>query len=335
MEEMKLLKTLVAAHGPSGDEADIRGVIEETARPYADEITSDVMGNLIVHKRGEGPKVMLCAHMDSIGLVVTHVEKEGFVRFGTLGGIAPQEMLYTPVRFRSGVRGVIAREEKGDEEKVKLQNCYLDLGAASREEALSMVSLGDTAVYDTPCNRNGAYVVSPYLDNRISCAILLQVLAGLTDCPNDLYLVFTAQEEVGTRGAKTAAWGIDPDYALAVDVTDVEDTPGSQRYGTARLGGGAAIKVMDRSVICHAAVVERLKHLAQEEEIPFQMDIMRGGGTDAGAVHTTRLGVLTGGVSIPCRYIHTPVEMASWKDIQACRQLLSAFVTGKLPPVEG
>ena len=149
-------------------------------------------------------------------------------------------------------------------------------------------------------------------------------------CPNDLYVVFTVQEEVGLRGAKPAAWAVDPDYAVVVDVTDVDYTPGSQRSGTVQLGKGAAVKVMDSSVICHPAMVEHMTSLADSAGIPVQRDIMRGGGTDAGAIHTTRLGVLTGGVSVPCRYIHTPVESADLGDTEACIRLLGAFVRSEL-----
>lgn len=330
MELFDLIQTLTAAHGPSGNEGGVREVIARLAAPYAQEITTDTLGNLIVHKPGQGPKVMLCAHMDSIGFIVTHVEEEGFLRVGKLGGVAPVEALYTPVRFQNGVRGVFVKEEKAEDKGLKLDACYVDIGAKSREEALSMVQVGDTAVYDSPTFCNGDKVVSPYLDNRIACAILLNVLEGLKETPNDLSLAFTAQEEVGLRGARTAAWTIAPDWALAVDVTDVDDTPGTERCGTVQLGKGAAVKVMDSSVICHPQVVQTLERLAKEQDIPVQRDIMRAGGTDAGAVQAARLGVLTGGVSVPCRYIHTPVEMASLEDAQRCVQLLSAFVTSAL-----
>ena len=330
MELFDLIQTLTAAHGPSGNEGGVREVIARLAAPYAQEITTDTLGNLIVHKPGQGPKVMLCAHMDSIGFIVTHVEEEGFLRVGKLGGVAPVEALYTPVRFQNGVRGVFVKEEKAEDKGLKLDACYVDIGAKSREEALSMVQVGDTAVYDSPTFCNGDKVVSPYLDNRIACAILLKVLESLKETSNDLSLVFTAQEEVGLRGARTAAWAIAPDWALAVDVTDVDDTPGTERCGTVQLGKGAAVKVMDSSVICHPKVVQTLEHLAKEQDIPVQRDIMRAGGTDAGAVQAARLGVLTGGVSVPCRYIHTPVEMASLEDAQRCVQLLSAFVTSAL-----
>lgn len=330
MELFDLIQTLTAAHGPSGNEGGVREVIARLAAPYAQEIITDTLGNLIVHKPGQGPKVMLCAHMDSIGFIVTHVEEEGFLRVGKLGGVAPVEALYTPVRFQNGVRGVFVKEEKAEDKGLKLDSCYVDIGAKSRDEALSMVQVGDTAVYDSPTFCNGDKVVSPYLDNRIACAILLKVLESLKETPNDLSLVFTAQEEVGLRGARTAAWSIAPDWALAVDVTDVDDTPGTERCGTVQLGKGAAVKVMDSSVICHPQVVQTLERLAKEQNIPVQRDIMRAGGTDAGAVQAARLGVLTGGVSVPCRYIHTPVEMASLEDAQRCVQLLSAFVTSAL-----
>lgn len=330
MELFDLIQTLTAAHGPSGNEGGVREVIARLAAPYAQEITTDTLGNLIVHKPGQGPKVMLCAHMDSIGFIVTHVEEEGFLRVGKLGGVAPVEALYTPVRFQNGVRGVFVKEEKAEDKGLKLDACYVDIGAKSREEALSLVQVGDTAVYDSPTFCNGDKVVSPYLDNRIACAILLKVLEDLKETHNDLSLVFTAQEEVGLRGARTAAWTIAPDWALAVDVTDVDDTPGTERCGTVQLGKGAAVKVMDSSVICHPQVVQTLERLAKEQDIPVQRDIMRAGGTDAGAVQAARLGVLTGGVSVPCRYIHTPVEMASLEDAQRCVQLLSAFVTSAL-----
>ena len=259
MELLELIQTLNAAHGPSGDEGGIRERLAELARPLADEISTDTMGNLIVRKLGSGPRVMLCAHMDSIGFIVTHVEENGFLRVGRLGGISPKEAAYTPVRFAGGVRGVIVPEEKADFGKLKLDECYVDIGAKDRETALKAVAVGDTLIYDSPCFTNQGKVVSPYLDNRISCAILLKVLEEMELCPNDLYVVFTVQEEVGLRGAKPAAWAVDPDYAVVVDVTDVDDTPGSEKCGTVRLGKGPAIKIMDSSVICHPDMIQKLE----------------------------------------------------------------------------
>ena len=333
MELFDLLQTLCLTHGPSGDEGLIRSVIRHLAEPCADEISEDVMGNLIVHRKGPGPKVLFAAHMDSIGFIVTHIEKEGFLRVGRLGGISPKEAAYAPVLFKNGVAGVFVPEEKAEFGKLKLDECYIDIGARDEEEARPMVQVGDTAVYASLVNYNSRKVISPYMDNRVSCAILLSVLAEVGHSPNDLWFVFTVQEEVGLRGAKTAAWGVAPDYGIAVDVTDVDDTPGSKKYGTTRLGKGAAIKVMDSSVICHPGVVEKLSQLAEEQAIPVQRDIMRAGGTDAGAIHTTRLGVRTGGISVPCRYVHTPTEMVDLEDVEACIRLASAFARAELEAI--
>lgn len=325
MELLEMLETLNRTHGPSGDEGGVRAKIEELARPFADEVTADTLGNLIVHKKGEGPRVMLAAHMDSIGFIVTHIEKEGFLRVGRLGGIAPKEAAYSAVRFKNGARGVFVPEEKADFGKLKLDECFIDIGSENEEEAKKLVQVGDTCVYDGPVRVQGSRVTAPYLDDRIACAVLLCALERIEKPACDLYLVFTVQEEVGLRGARTAAWWAEPDLGIAVDVTDVDDTPGSEKYGTTQLGKGAAVKVMDSSVICHPEVVARLEELAKAEGIPVQRDILRAGGTDAGAIHTTRCGVKTGGISIPCRYVHTPAETADLKDAQACIRLIAAL----------
>jgi len=326
MEFLEILKALNQTHGPSGDEGGIREKIAELARPYAGEVIADTLGNLIVRKKGDGPKVMFTAHMDSIGFIVTHIEKEGFLRVGKLGGVSPKEAAYTPVRFKNGVQGVFVPEEKSDFGKLKLDECFIDIGAKNEEEAKKLVRVGDTAVYDQPVRVQGNRVISPYLDDRIACAVLLSALERIEKPACDLYMVFTVQEEVGLRGAKTAAWWVEPDVGIAVDVTDVDDTPGSEKGGTTRLGKGAGVKVMDSSVICHPEVVARLEQLAQAHDIPVQRDILRAGGTDAGAIHTTRLGVRTGGISIPCRYVHTPVELADLSDVESCVRLAVALV---------
>lgn len=330
MELFEEIKKLTETHGPSGDEGDIRAYIAELARPYADEVTCDPMGNLIVHRKGPGPKVLFAAHMDSIGLIVTHIDKDGFLRVGKVGGVDPKEVIYTPVRFRNGVRGTFVPEEKAEFGKLKLDECYVDIGAENEAAARELVQIGDTAVYDSPTLRCGHRMVSPYLDDRIACAILLSALERLTDRSNDLYFVFTTQEEVGLRGARTAAWGVDPDYGIVLDVTFADGAPGSGRSGTSRLGQGAAVKLMDSSLICHRAVVDRLEALAKAGDIPVQRDIIQAGGTDGGPIHTTRIGVRTGGISIPCRYMHTPTEMVDLRDVEACIQLVCAFAQSPL-----
>ena len=256
MDTFELISKLTAVFGPSGREESVSQVISQLAAPYADEITTDTLGNLIIHKRGEGSRLMLAAHMDSIGLVVTYMEEDGSLRFGKIGGVTAKEIRNAPVRFENGVIGTVKVHGKADEDKLTLDDLYLDIGAESREEAQAMVRLGDTAVYATVIGKAGNRVISPYLDNRVACAVLLKVLEQLTKSEYDLYLVFTVQEELGLRGAKTAAYGIDPELAIAVDVTGAYDYPGAPKAGSAVLGGGAAIKVMDSSVICHPELVE-------------------------------------------------------------------------------
>ncbi len=330
MDILTTLQALNACHGPAGDESGVAQVIRTLAAPYADNITTDAMGNLIVHKKGIGPKVMIAAHMDSIGCIATFVDEKGFIRFGRLGGLDVPELLSTPVRFKNGVHGVIRAEEHTDPKDLKLDKLFIDIGAEDEAEARAQVLPGDTAVFDTPVQGVGRRLLSPYLDNRIACVILLMVLEELRDRSNDLYFVFTVQEELGLRGARPAAYAIEPDYAIAVDVTDSDDTPGSQHDGTAVLGKGAAIKVMDGSVLCHPSMVAKLRTLAKEKGIAAQTDIIRSGGTDAGAIHQSRGGVITGGISVPCRYIHSPQEMVDAGDVEACAALLTAFVQSKL-----
>ena len=211
-----------------------------------------------------------------------------------------------------------------------LEDLYIDVGAKSREEAQGLVRIGDTAVFDGPAFAAGDRLVSPYMDDRIACVVLLKALETLGKSDNDLYFVFTVQEELGLRGAKTAAYGIDPDYGVAVDVTWSDDELNPRHRGSSTAGGGASIKVMDGSVICHPQMVKRLEELAVAREIPYQMDVIRQGGTDAGSIHLTRSGVYTGGVSIPCRYMHSPVEMVDARDVEACAGLVAAFAEAEL-----
>lgn len=327
MDMMKVLTRLAAAFGPSGAESEVTSVIEELARDHVDEISRDTLGNLICHKKGDGPRVMFSAHADSIGLVVTHIDEKGFVHVGALGGVGAKDVLYTPVRFQNGVRGLVCKDEGADHDKLSVTDLRIDIGAASEDEAKKLVRIGDAAVYDAPTYPAAGRVVSPYLDDRISCLILLMAMERLEKTDNDLYFVFSAQEEVGCRGAKTAAWAIDPDYGVAVDVTCADDEPGSKHQGSSVCGKGAAVKVMDRLTICTPELVEKLMSLGKEKGIAVQRDVLQVGGTDAGPIQATRAGVYVGGISIPCRYVHTPTEMVDLNDVQACVDLVAAFST--------
>lgn len=330
LDTKKTLAQLTAAHGVSGNEGEIRALIRALAEPYADDIREDVMGNLIVHKAGNGPKLLFAAHMDSVGLVATHIDEDGFVQFGTIGGLEVADLMQQRFRFQNGVTALCcAREEQ--QAQAKRKDLYLDLGAADQAQAKGMIQVGDTAVFDSPLTTAGQNrVTGCYLDDRIGCLALLQALAQVERPANDLYFVFTVQEEVGTRGAKPAAFGVDPDYGIVVDVTIPDDVPGSEHAGTAVLGKGAAIKVMDRLVICSGPFVTQLQELARAQEIPWQTDIITCGGTDGGPIRTTRSGVVTGGISVPCRYTHSAVELCDLGDLDACVRLIRAVCEKEL-----
>ena len=328
-EQLAVLRRLTEAFGPSGCEGQIAEVIEKLARPYGDEITRDPMGNLIVHKKGEGKNLMFSAHMDSIGLMVTQITDQGYLKFAPLGGFVPSDLSRVQVVFENGAQGVIGVPEDKEEKSFKLEELYIDIGASSKEEVEKLVKVGDCAVYRSTFFRQGDRLFANYLDNRSGCLVLLDVLSRVQS-KHDLYFVFTAQEEVGVRGAKTAAYAINPDYGVAVDVTCTDDLPGASHTCTSKLGGGAAVKIMDRSVLCSPEVCALLKGLAEEKNIPAQEDIMSFGGTDAGAILPTRCGVLAGGISVPCRYTHAPIECISLKDLQASADLAAALAESEL-----
>lgn len=332
MELFELLQRLTAAFGPSGCEGEVRGVLSEQIAPYVDECTADTLGNLIAHKKGPGKKLMFSAHMDSVGLVVTHVEKEGYLRFGSLGWLPERDIRRQSVVFQSGLRGVIALPEDKEEDKsVKLDDLYIDIGARSREEALKLVQLGDVAIYDAPTWLQNGRVFSKYLDNRSGCAALVAGLAQIKAPANDLWFVFSTQEEVGLRGARPAAFGVDPDVGIAVDVTLSDDLLGAAHSCSSVLGKGPGVKVMDSSVICQPELVRWMNEVAGRAGIAVQQDIMRSGGTDAGAIQPSRSGVYAGGICIPCRYTHSPVEVCDLGDIEAGARLVAALAESEFP----
>ena len=318
------METLSGVFGPSGSETAVAEKIMELAQPYADEITVDVMGNVTARKEGGGKKVMFSAHMDTIGLIVTHIDEHGFLRISNLGGILPERVLGSLVVFADGTRGVIGCDGKADRKNLRLDNFFIDIGARNEEDAREKVRPGSTAVYDQPCVMLGYKIAAPYLDDRIACVALLAAMERIAKPVNDLYFVFSAQEELGCRGAKTAAYAIEPDYGFAVDVTRTGDTPEASPKMEVKLGGGAAIKVMDTSVMCHPRVVEFLRKKAEDGKIPHQMEVLLLGGTDASAIQVSRGGAYAGGISIPTRYIHSPLEICDLGDVEACVDLIIA-----------
>ncbi|MCC8120414.1 MAG: M42 family peptidase [Oscillospiraceae bacterium] len=327
MDIQEILLCLNDCHGPSGDEEQVAQTISRLAAPFCREQRRDPMGNLICHIPGPGPRVLLCAHMDSVGMIVTHIEKEGFLRFGRLGKLSAQP--HTPVRFASGLRGTLGADGGAKPGQAAPEELFIDVGAASAKQAETLVSIGDTAVYDAPVRWTDGSILAPCLSSRLGCAILLSVLGQLGGV-NDLYVAFTVQRELGLRGAGPAAYGVDAQYALSVETTASEDVPGGKGRGSAALGKGAAVKVMDRSLIASPRMVRLLQELAGEENIPVQLDVQPDSGSDAGAVQTQRGGLYAGGICVPCRYLNSPGELARPEDAAACARLAVAFARADL-----
>ncbi|MFR8816905.1 MAG: M42 family metallopeptidase [Butyricicoccus sp.] len=215
-----LWNTVAGAFGPSGREDAVRETIAEIAGAYIDDVTTDALGNLICRKKGakDGKKLLFAAHMDSIGVVATYIEDKGFIRFSQIGGLYVGDLLNIQVKFANGTRGVISYEEKTPLKDLTLDNLFIDIGAKNAEEARRLVQIGDFAVYEAPRFEQNGVLCGPYLDNRIGCVTLLLMMEQLADkeIENDLYFVFTAQEEVGLRGAGAAAFAVEPDAAIAV-----------------------------------------------------------------------------------------------------------------------
>ncbi|MGE5223959.1 MAG: M42 family metallopeptidase [Omnitrophica WOR_2 bacterium] len=318
-----LIQKLVETASPSGYESAIREVIRAEIASFVDELSVDALGSLIAVKGKEktsGAKIMLSAHMDEIGIMVTHIEENGFLRFVTLGGVQPITCIGGRVRFLNGQIGVVNVELMDDRNKLPaIENLYVDIGASRREEVALRV--GDVAAFDRPFTVLGDRLVSKAMDDRIGCAVLVETLRRLKDIPHRLYFVFSTQEEVGLRGATAAAFGVDPDIGLAIDVTGTGDTPKNKRMEVA-LGKGPAVKVRDGGMLADPRVVDWMVGAAETAGLPYQLEILLGGTTDARAIQLTRAGVPAGCLSIPCRYVHSPSEMVDYNDVENAVRLL-------------
>lgn len=323
------IKELTQAFGVSGYEKEIRAIIKEAVKDYADEITVDALGNLIVFKKGNGEnkkRIMAAAHMDEIGLQVIKIGDKGILKVKGLGGIPVTATVMNRVKFRNGTIGVVSASEKIENVKNEMKNLYIDIGAQSKEEASKYVKVGDAACYD------GEYVelkdnniMAKALDDRIGCYIMIEALKKIENPYNDLYFVFTVQEEVGLRGATVAAERINPDLGIALDVTVASDYPNAAE-GNSVLGGGTCVKVSDGSVICDEYLVEEMVKCCEENSIKYQLDVISAGGTDAGAINRSNFGVRAAGISVATRYVHGPNAFVNMKDTEASIELLSKYV---------
>ncbi|MDF9795786.1 putative aminopeptidase FrvX [Catalinimonas alkaloidigena] len=334
---VSLLKDICEIAGAPGFESRIRNLVIKEVEPLVDSLEVDNMGSVVTVKKAknnpDGKKVMIAAHMDEIGFIVTHIDDKGFLRFHTLGGFDPKTLTAQRVVVHGkkdliGVMGskpihVMSPEERN--KNPKLSDYFIDLGM-NADEVKEIVKVGDPITRERELVEMGECVNCKSIDNRVSVFILIETLRQLQEVPYDVYGVFTVQEEVGLRGANVAAHNINPDFGIGLDTTIAFDLPGAQAHEKiTNLGEGAAIKVMDASAIADYRMVEFLKETAEKNNIKWQPEILTAGGTDtAGIQRMGKQGAIAGAISIPTRHLHQVIEMANKKDIDACIQLLKA-----------
>jgi len=323
-----LLEKFTQIPGPPGFEKQIREAVLAEIEPYADDIRTDALGNLIAQKgksNDKGLRIMLAAHIDEIGVIATHIDESGFIRFTNIGGVYPRYIPGGRVRFLDGTPGVIGTEKITSRTHVPpLSKMYIDIGASSQADC--PIQIGDVAIFERPFTDLGSRMVSKAMDDRVGVTLLVETLKQLKGTPHQIFFVFSVQEEVGVRGATTAAFGVDPDLGLAVDVTRTGDTPKGRTMAVS-LGKGPAIKVKDTGMIADPRVVDWMVNSALKEKLPYQLEVLEIGSTDARAIQLTRAGVPSGCLSIPCRYVHSPSEMIDYDDVQNALNLILTLLS--------
>jgi putative aminopeptidase FrvX len=333
-----LLETLSNAFGPSGCEDEVRRLLARALRDKVDDLQTDALGNLIAFKRGTGPeprlKVMVDAHTDEIGLMITRIDKNGMLGFRAVGGIDPRLLMAKGVVVgKERIPGVITAppvhltKAKERNQVIQIEQLAIDIGTSSADEAKGLVKMGDYAAFDTRfqvlSEDSLRTVKGKAFDDRIGCAVAAALAEG--EYPVDLYLSFSAQEEVGLRGARVAAFRIEPDLALVLEGTICDDTPKKEDVSpTTELGKGPAITFMDRSFVADNRLVRLLTEVAKANGLAYQFKQPGVGSTNAGAIHLSKTGVPTAAVAVPCRYIHAPVSMASLNDFDGLVALVKA-----------
>ena len=330
-----LFKKISETPGPSGFEQPIRQLVVEQVTPLVDHVAVDAIGNVLALKRGNNnptqKKVMVAAHMDELGLIVRHIDQEGYLRFHTLGGFDPKALTAQRVIVHGkqdlpgvlGAKAIHFMPKEAQQKAPKLEDYFIDLGMP-REEVLKHVSVGDPVTRDRSLIEMGDCVNGKSLDNRTGVFVLLETMRTLKAVPYDVYAVFTVQEEVGLRGASVAAHHINPTFGLALDTSTSLDLPTVQAHEkVALLGHGAGIKMMDSQTICDYRMVRFLKEIAHQHHIAWQPDLKAVGGTDTAPVQRMgQDGSIAGAITIPIRYAHQSVEMVHKADVKAAIQLL-------------
>lgn len=339
MKDFTLLKGLCLASGISGDENNIREIILSEIREYATDITTDNLGNIIVYKKGLSRaenKLMISAHMDEVGFIVTDITPEGFIKFDEVGGIDRRVVLGCNVLINnkvSGVTGIKPIHLCGGDERSRIpsySDMYIDIGANSRADAEKAVTLGDSVTFDSFYYENDYTIKAKALDDRLGCYIMTEMIKS--ELPYDMYFTFVVQEEAGLRGARVAAYTVDPDFAIVLESTTTADIPEvSSSKQVCSLGEGAVVGYMDKSTIYDKRLLERCKKLSSEKNIKLQFKRAVAGGNDAGAIHSSRNGVRTLAVSIPCRYLHSQMGeicKADIDDVSALAHSLACDICG-------
>ncbi len=332
-----LLRRLCAAPGIAGREDRVRAVVVDELRPLVDDLRIDTLGNVVATKRGDGPRVMIAAHMDEIGFFVSHIDDRGFLRLQPVGGFDARTLVAQRVLVHgfggATLRGAVQPGtkpihllDKNEIKPVKLEELFVDVGLPV-ERVREDVELGDIVTLDRDLETPGDRVMSKALDDRVGVFVMIEALRAMGPSGGEVVAVATTQEEVGLRGAQTSAFEVEPDIAIALDVTLALDVPGMPaEMAVTHLGDGVAIKVMDSSHIANPALLRHLRDLAEANEIPYQLEILPRGGTDAGPMQRSRGGAATVTLSVPTRYVHTVNEMADQGDIAATIQLLARFL---------
>ncbi len=332
----ELLKKLCDAHGISGYEDEVREIVKAEIESYVDEIKVDKLGNLICIKNGSEFKEMVCAHMDEIGFMVKHIDDKGFIRFTPIGGWFSQIALGQRVILHGskgkvyGVIGCKPPHVMKDEERrkaIEFRDMFIDVGAESRDDVLAMgIEIGTPITIDRELVKMGNRVTGKALDDRAGLAVMIEALKR-TKSDATIYAVATVQEEVGLKGARVSAFAIEPNVALALDVCVATDFPGAEStHMDIKLGKGPAITIVDasgRGLIATKNVVRWLKETAEKNDIPYQLEVAEGGTTDATAIQLTKAGIPSGVVSIPARYIHSPVEVVDMRDMENSANLVA------------
>ncbi len=335
---MELLKKLCEAHGVPGREEAVRELVMSELRGVCDEIRTDALGNVIALKRGSGrgPKVMLAAHMDEIGFLVSHIdEKSGFLRIDPVGGFDPRVLMAQRVIVHTesgdliGIIGskpphILTEEER--KKPLELKDLFIDLGLPA-DEVKKRVSIGDFVTLQQDFTEVGNLVSCKALDDRVGVYVMIEAVRKTKKHVCDIYAVATTQEEVGVRGARVSSFNVAPDIGVALDVTVASDVPGvGEHEHVTKLGAGVAIKIKDSLSISNPKLVRTMRQIAEQKKIKYQLEILPRGGTDAGAIQMTREGVAAITLSIPTRYLHSVVEAAHKDDIHAAIDLLAAFL---------